>query len=80
MYCEHVITLKGTGIQGTNSHWRCPLKNKLYIKLNNIQRKAVLFCCEYCVNFQSTYFEEHLRTAASEKEALIFYLFKILRF
>ena len=25
-----------------------------------------MFSCEYCENFKNTYFEEHLRTAASE--------------
>ena len=29
-------------------------------------KKAVLFNSEYCEIFKSTYFEEHLRTAASE--------------
>ena len=32
-----------------------------------------MFSCEYYVPFKKTYFEEHLRTAASEREALIFY-------
>ena len=32
-----------------------------------------MFSCEYCVTFKNTYFEEHLRTAASEKEALIYH-------
>ena len=47
----------------------------------NIQRKTLLFSREYCVTFKDIYFEEHLRTAASENEALIFYLydFEVLR-
>ena len=28
--------------------------------------------CEYCITFKNTYFEEHLQTAASEREALVF--------
>ena len=32
-----------------------------------------VFSCEYSVTFRNTYFEEHLRTGASEREALIFY-------
>ena len=32
-----------------------------------------VFSCEYCVTFKNAYFEEHLRTAADEREALIYY-------
>ena len=37
-------------------------------KANNFIKKEILtqvFSCEYCKNFMNTYFEEHLRTAAS---------------
>ena len=30
-----------------------------------------LFPCEYCKIFKNTYFEEHLRTAASEPKTVI---------
>ena len=47
-----------------SSHRRCSIK-KLFLKNSNIYRKY--FNSEYCEIFKSTYFEEHLRTAASEK-------------
>ena len=54
-------------------------EKKLFIKIHNIQRETLLFSCEYCVTFKNTYFEENLRTVASEKEALIS-TYKILKF
>ena len=36
----------------------------IYIKLQETPTQA--FSCEYCVIFKNTYFEEHLRTAASK--------------
>ena len=38
-----------------------------------IKKKTQVFSCEYSVTFKNIYFEEHLRTAAFEREALIFY-------
>ena len=32
-----------------------------------------MFSCKYCANFKNTYFEEHLRTAASEDYNTISY-------
>ena len=29
-----------------------------------------MFTCDYCVIFKNTYFEEHLQTAASERNGL----------
>ena len=37
----------------------------LVIKLQRLT-PAQVFPCEYCENFKNTYFEEHLRTAASD--------------
>ena len=37
------------------------------------QQKEVatqVFSCEYCKHFKKTYFEEHLRTAASERRKI----------
>ena len=33
-----------------------------------------VFSCGHYINFKSTYFEEHLRTAAFEREVLVFHL------
>ena len=33
-----------------------------------MQRSAQVFSCEYCKIFNNTYFEKHLRTAASENQ------------
>ena len=51
------------------------MKKSCSEKLHNIQKKTLLFSCEYCVTFKDTYFDKHLRTVASEKEALIFWSF-----
>ena len=52
-----------------SSHRRCSIK-KLLLRSQKIDRKAPLseslFNSEDCEIFKSTYFEEHLRTAASE--------------
>ena len=54
---------------------------------NFVKKKTLtqVFFCEYCVTYavflrnlrenfrKNTYFEEHLRTSASEREALILY-------
>ena len=39
---------------------------QLYLK----ETPAQVFSCEYCKIFNNTYFEEHLRTAASIKSKL----------
>ena len=39
-----------------------------------------LFNSEYCENFQSTYFEEHLQTAASENVFLRIFIKSIHKF
>ena len=39
---------------------------QLYLK----ETPAQVFSCEYCKIFKNTYFEEHLRTAASIKNKL----------
>ena len=41
------------------------------LELFKKETSAEVFSCGYCVTFKNTYFEEYLRTAASEKEALI---------
>ena len=38
-----------------------------------------VFSCKHRITFKNTYFEEHLRTAASERKALI-YTNEILKF
>ena len=40
---------------------------------NKKETSTQVFSCEYCVTFKNISFEEHLRTAGSEREALIFY-------
>ena len=44
-----------------------------FFSTQNIFIPTQVFSCEYSVTFRNTYFEEHLRTGASEREALIFY-------
>ena len=44
-----------------SSHCRCSVKVGL-------QQPAQVFPCEYCKNSKKTYFEEHLRAAASENQ------------
>ena len=57
-----------------SSRLRCSIKKLVSLKLCNIHRTGMkapvlepLFNSEYCEIFKSTYFEEHLRTAVSEK-------------
>ena len=49
-----------------------PLFNKSYrlegVQLYQKETPTQVFFCEYCEIFKSTYFEEHLRTVASEKK------------
>ena len=47
---------------GKHLCWRVSEGLQLYLK----ETQAQLFSCEYCEVFKNTYFEEHLRTAASE--------------
>ena len=61
-----------------SSHQRCSIK-KVFLKIHNIHRKTPVlepyfnnnftkihvFSCKYWEIFKNTYFEEHLRTAAS---------------
>ena len=65
-------------IRFRSSHRRCSIK-KVFLKFRNIHRKtpvleSVFFkketqtqvlSCEYCEILKKTYFEKHLRTAAS---------------
>ena len=46
-----------------SSHRRCSIKGDL-------KGPAQVFACEYCEIFKNTYFEKHLRTAASENQHL----------
>ena len=61
-----------------NNHWGCSIKKSVLKKfaifigrkpeLESVFSKVVptqMFSCEYCEIFKSTYFEEHLQTAAS---------------
>ena len=41
------------------------LKN-LFLQLNQKETPAQVFSSEYCKIFKNTYFEKHMRTAASE--------------
>ena len=41
------------------------LWKKLFLKLSQKDTPTQVFSSEYCETFENTYFEEHLRTAAS---------------
>ena len=60
-----------------NTHWRCSIQKAVFKNLAIFIGKRLCWSlfslklfqynsCEYCEIFKNTYFEEHLRTAASE--------------
>ena len=50
-------------------------EKKLYIKIVQYSKENTFVFLWICVIFKNAYFEEHLRTVAFEKEALIFSLY-----
>ena len=52
-------------------HKKTPVLQSLFNKVAGLKAPTQLFCCEICVIFKNTYFEDYLRTSASVNILLI---------